>query len=91
MLSPIRLAIRASARTYSTVPPVVVPRTKRVGTFRGAFIGFLLGITLTSAGAYYYLLEEFTNSNNVIISDVSKMQSSIASLEAYVSELKAKK
>ncbi|CAN3373014.1 hypothetical protein DIRU0_C14620 [Diutina rugosa] len=60
---------------------VVVKPPKRIGAFRGGFTGFLLGVTVTGAGAYYYLLDEYKKANNVIMADIIALQTSIARLE----------
>lgn len=60
---------------------VVVKAPKRVGAFRGGFTGFLLGVTVTGAAAYYYLLDEYKKANNVIMADIIALQTSIARLE----------
>lgn len=59
----------------------VVKKVRKVGGIRGGFTGFLLGVTLTGAASYYYLLDEYKNANNVIIRDVVQLQSLIIELE----------
>lgn len=86
---PVATPVAEKPVVVNTVPkvqpkPVVLKKTvapRRVGAFRGAFTGFLLGVTVTGAGAYYYLLDEYRKSNNVILADILALQSSIAKLE----------
>ncbi|CAN3362858.1 hypothetical protein DICA4_E05952 [Diutina catenulata] len=62
-------------------PVPVVKAPLRVGALRGGFTGFLLGVTLTGAASYYYLLDEYKQANNLIMADVIALQSSIVRLE----------
>lgn len=72
-------------RSYSTAAP------RKVGAVRGGLLGFLVGVTLTGAGSYYYLLDEYKVANNVIVADVAALQSSIANLEKHVKTLESRK
>lgn len=78
-----------SIRTYAT--DSAVPRTKKVGAFRGGFTGFLLGVTVTGAASYYYLLDQYNASNTVVAADVIALQTSINNLERHVKSLEQKK
>lgn len=80
-----RQLARAQARSYSTAAP------RKVGAVRGGLLGFLVGVTVTGAGSYYYLLDEYKNANNVVVADVAALQASIASLERHVKALEAAK
>lgn len=77
-----RQLARSPIRSYSTISS---PR--KVGAFRGGFLGFLVGVTFTGAGSYYYLLDQYKLANNVVVADVVALQSSIASLEKHVKSL----
>lgn len=81
-------SLKSSVRGYSTV--VAASKPKKVGTFRGSLVGFLLGVTLTGVGSYYYLIDEYKVANNVIVADVITLQNSIANLEKHVKELEKK-
>lgn len=78
-----------AARSYSTGSPVVAP--KKVGALRGGFTGFLLGASATGAASYYYLLDEFTKSNNVILLDLLKLNETVQNLEKHVKTLEETK
>ncbi|KAI5949116.1 hypothetical protein KGF57_004946 [Candida theae] len=80
-----------SIRTYATEVVVPPPRTKKVGAFRGGFIGFLLGVTVTGGASYYYLLDQYNASNTVVAADVIALQASISNLERHVKSLEQKK
>lgn len=78
----------AASRSYSTAP-VVAP--KRIGAVRGGLTGFLLGVTLTGAGCYYYLLDEYKRSNNVLVLDLLSLTETVKNLEKHVKTLESKK
>lgn len=79
-----------SIRTYAT-ETVVPPRPKKVGAFRGGFIGFLLGVTVTGGASYYYLLEQYNTANTVVAADIIALQASINNLERHVKSLEQRK
>ena len=81
------LKTRPSVRLYSTA----AGSPKKVGAFRGIFVGFLTGVTVTGGASYYYLVDEYKNANSVIVSDVVALQNSIAGLEKHVKSLEEKK
>lgn len=64
---------------------------RKVGTVRGGMFGFLLGVTMTGAASYYYLLDQYKLANNVVVADVIALQNSIKNLEKHVSSLEGKK
>ncbi|KAI5956219.1 hypothetical protein KGF54_000694 [Candida jiufengensis] len=80
--------IRFNSTTTTTIPVV---KTKKVGAFRGGFIGFLLGVTATGAASYYYLLDQYNFANTVVVADIIALQNSIDSLEKHVKSLDEKK
>ncbi|KIW78365.1 hypothetical protein Z517_08200 [Fonsecaea pedrosoi CBS 271.37] len=47
-----------------------VPVKKPMGAFRGGLFGFLLGSTLAGASVYYYILEEYKVSNELLTEDI---------------------
>jgi len=69
----------------AVVAPVAVK--KPVGAFRGGLFGFLLGTTLAGASVYYYILEEYKVSNELLTEDIYALQAAIQRLHSYVSEL----
>lgn len=73
------------SRAYSTAVP------RKVGSVRGTILGFLVGVTATGFGSYYYLLDEYKLANNVVVADVVALQNSIANLERHVKSLEGKK
>lgn len=93
MFSVSRQLFRSSIRSYSTTAangaPVKV--TKKVGAFRGGFIGFLLGVTTTGALSYYYLLDQYKLANTVVVADIVALQNSISNLEKHIKSLEERK
>jgi hypothetical protein len=73
-------------RRYSTSAPV-----KKIGALRGGLIGFLSGVSITSAVVYCYAIDEYHNSNNLILKDVLSLTKSIRVLEEHVKALEQRK
>lgn len=86
MFSTLARGSTTHARHYATTAG---PR--KVGSLRGGFLGFLLGVSTTGFGAYYYLLDQFTTANQVVVADVIALRESIAGLERHVRALEEKK
>jgi hypothetical protein len=55
-----------------------------------SLFGFLLGSTLTGAGSYYYVLNDYRMSNELLTEDIFKLQNSVQRIEAYVKVLEDK-
>ncbi|KAL8666830.1 MAG: hypothetical protein Q9202_001070 [Teloschistes flavicans] len=47
-----------------------MPIRKPVGAFRGGMFGFLLGTTLAGASAFYYIIDEYRVSNELLTEDI---------------------
>lgn len=65
-----------------------VTRPRRVGALRGGLTGFLLGVTASGIGAYYYLFAEYTAGQQAILADVIALRTSIKELQGQVDHLK---
>ena len=64
-------------RQYTTTPPFTVPEkviVQRVGAFRGGLVGFMMGLSASSALCYVYLLEEYQSSTNSLLSSIEDLQ-----------------
>ncbi|EMG46555.1 hypothetical protein SBY92_002699 [Candida maltosa Xu316] len=83
-----RQLARSTIRSYSTG---TTASPKKVGAFRGGFIGFLLGVTTTGAVSYYYLLDQYKLANTVVVADIIALQNSITNLEKHIKSLEEKK
>ncbi|KAK4983438.1 hypothetical protein LTR50_007213 [Elasticomyces elasticus] len=95
--TPITLSARNFARTFQTtsrrletVTPVALPVRKPVGAFRGGLTGFLLGVVLSGAGMYYYVVDEYKVSNQLLTEDIYALQSAVQRIEGYVKTLEGK-
>jgi len=88
----------AFSRSFSTtriaraeVEEVVAkPQKRPVGGFRGGLFGFLLGVTLSGASAYYYVIDEYRLSNDMLTEDIYSLQAAVQRLHDHVSELENK-
>jgi len=71
-------------------PPVALPAKKPVGAFRGGLTGFLLGSVLSGAGMYYYVLNEYRVSNELLTEDIFGLQATVQRIEGYLKVLEDK-
>ncbi|KAI9872061.1 MAG: hypothetical protein M1830_002105 [Pleopsidium flavum] len=67
-----------------------LPLRKPVGAFRGGLFGFLFGSTLAGAGVYYYILEEYKVSNELLTEDIYALQAAVQRIHTYVTNLEEK-
>ncbi|MCJ1346324.1 hypothetical protein MMC31_004539, partial [Peltigera leucophlebia] len=47
-----------------------LPLRQPIGAFRGGLFGFLLGSSLSGAAVYYYILNEYKVSNELLTEDI---------------------
>ncbi|KNG47521.1 hypothetical protein TW65_05558 [Stemphylium lycopersici] len=66
------------------------PVKKPVGAFRGGLFGFLTGATASGAGMYYYVIDEYRVSNQLLTEDIYALQSAVQRIEGYVRTLEEK-
>ncbi|RMX74965.1 hypothetical protein D0869_12070, partial [Hortaea werneckii] len=68
---------------------------KPVGAFRGSLFGFLAGSVLAGSALYYYVIDEYKVSNELLTEDIYALQSAVQRIESYVKtleeEVKSKK
>ncbi|KAL2404235.1 hypothetical protein ABEF93_001428 [Exophiala dermatitidis] len=79
-------SFQTSSRRFQeavAAPPVKKP----IGAFRGGLFGFLLGSTLAGASVYYYILEEYKISNELLTEDIYALQAAVQRIHSYVTEL----
>ncbi|KAH7401335.1 hypothetical protein BKA66DRAFT_564987 [Pyrenochaeta sp. MPI-SDFR-AT-0127] len=69
---------------------VTAPVRKPVGAFRGGLFGFLVGATTSGAGMYYYVIDEYRISNQLLTEDIYALQSAVQRIEGYVRTLEEK-
>jgi len=53
-------------------------------------LGFFLGSTLAGVGVYYYVLEEYKVSNELLTEDIYSLQASVQRVHTYVQGLEEK-
>ncbi|CZS94632.1 uncharacterized protein RAG0_04569 [Rhynchosporium agropyri] len=82
-------SFQSSTRRLAEVA-VPLPVRKPVGAFRGGLFGFLLGSTLSGAGVYYYVLDEYKMSNSLLTEDIYSLQASVQRVHSYVQTLEEK-
>ncbi|CAK1358907.1 unnamed protein product [Cercospora beticola] len=89
---PITTAI-AQTRSFQTsrtlrADAVISPK-KPIGAFRGSLFGFLLGTVGAGGALYYYIVDQYKVSNELLTEDIYALQSAVQRLEGYVKALEA--
>ncbi|KAK4960220.1 hypothetical protein LTR10_003113 [Elasticomyces elasticus] len=95
-----RQPLRSFQTSRPRLADVVVtpPARKPVGAFRGTRIhelirtylslfGFLLGSVLAGGGLYYYVIDEYKVSNELLTEDIYSLQAAVQRLETYVKSI----
>ncbi|KAF2752117.1 hypothetical protein M011DRAFT_522979 [Sporormia fimetaria CBS 119925] len=77
----------AAWRQEVVAPTTTAPVRKPVGAFRGGLFGFLLGVTSAAGGMYYYVVDEYRVSNELLTEDIYALQTAVQRIETYVKEL----
>ncbi|KAF2765608.1 hypothetical protein EJ03DRAFT_377696 [Teratosphaeria nubilosa] len=84
-------SFQTSSKLYADDAAPIAATTKRpVGAFRGTVFGFLLGTALAGGGLYYYVIDEYKVSNELLTEDIYALQSAVQRLEGYVKGLEEK-
>jgi len=65
----------------------VVATRRPIGAFRGTLFGFLLGSFLAGGGLYYYVIDEYKVSNELLTEDIYALQAAVQRIENYVKGL----
>ncbi|ODV82860.1 hypothetical protein CANARDRAFT_30502 [[Candida] arabinofermentans NRRL YB-2248] len=81
-----RSVIQLTSKRYQTTT-TTIPVKKSSSSIKGVLFGFFAGVSITGFGAYYYLMDEYKNSSNAVVSDVLLLQKSIRKLEGHVRSL----
>ncbi|KAI9722648.1 MAG: hypothetical protein M1812_001579 [Candelaria pacifica] len=82
-------SFQSSSRLMQTAT-IEAPVKKPVGAFRGGLFGFLLGSTVSGAGVYYYILEEYKVSNELLTEDIYALQAAVQKIHSVVQTLEDK-
>ncbi|KAK4176314.1 hypothetical protein QBC36DRAFT_329510 [Triangularia setosa] len=80
-------AARSNAAVAGAVP---LPARKPVGALRGGLFGFFFGSTLAGAGVYYYAVQEYKASNELLTEDIYALQHSVERLSEYITTMEQK-
>ncbi|CCU76120.1 hypothetical protein BGHDH14_bgh02764 [Blumeria hordei DH14] len=67
-----------------------LPIRKPVGAMRAGLFGFLLGTTLTAAAVYYYILQEYKVSNEILTGNIQSVGDNILRVHSHVQMLENK-
>ncbi|RKF61951.1 hypothetical protein OnM2_037068 [Erysiphe neolycopersici] len=62
--------VKTPSRGLAEINQPLAP-SKPVGAFRGGLFGFLLGNFVSSVGLYYYVLEDYKVSNELLTNDIN--------------------
>ncbi|KAK5451500.1 hypothetical protein LTS15_008265 [Exophiala xenobiotica] len=94
----VSLTIFPPGTTASSIELNAQRHTEQFGSFGARanitrdtrLFGFLLGSTLAGASVYYYILEEYKVSNELLTEDIYALQAAVQRIHSYVSELENK-
>ena len=78
----------ALPRTAPVSEPL--PIRKPFGAMRAGLFGFLLGTTLTAAAVYYYILQEYKMSNEILTGNIQSVGDNILRVHSHVQMLENK-
>ncbi|KAK0618335.1 hypothetical protein B0T17DRAFT_333944 [Bombardia bombarda] len=82
---------QTSAQRLNTVAAAApLPARKPVGAFRGGLFGFFFGSTLAGSAVYYYALQEYKTSNELLTEDIYALQHAVERLSKYIGTLEEK-
>ncbi|KAI9860825.1 MAG: hypothetical protein M1824_002860 [Vezdaea acicularis] len=86
---------QSSSRRLETVTATPIQVKKPVGAFRGGLFGFFLGSSLAGFAVYYYILDEYKVSNELLTEDiyaaVQRIHTFVTGLEERVEKVEKKK
>ncbi|SPQ18714.1 d85af470-7588-469a-a851-ef29e9c6b5be [Thermothielavioides terrestris] len=84
-------------RSFSTSPARLdaaaaapLPARRPIGALRGGLFGFFLGSTLAGGAVYYYAIQEYKASNELLTEDIYALQNAVDRLSTYLATLEEK-
>ncbi|RKU46184.1 hypothetical protein DL546_008560 [Coniochaeta pulveracea] len=80
----------SARRLDAAVASPVLPARKPMGAFRGGLFGFFFGSTLAGSGVYYYILQEYKTSNELLTGDIYALQHAVERVNKYLVTLEEK-
>lgn len=83
--------LRLATRRYSSAVPPVAAAPRKIGALRGGFTGFFVGVSVTGAASYYYLLDLFEKTNRAVLVDLMSLTESVHNLEQHVKSIEERK
>ncbi|KAL2011991.1 hypothetical protein VTN00DRAFT_4709 [Thermoascus crustaceus] len=83
-------AFSASTTLLNNGAGSTLPARKPIGAWRGGVFGFLFGSVVAAASVYYYILEEYKVSNEMLTEDIYALQAATQRLNSYITELEGK-
>ncbi|PSR92247.1 hypothetical protein BD289DRAFT_481115 [Coniella lustricola] len=86
----LRRSFQSSAPRLYAEATVTLPARKPMGAFRGGLFGFLLGATLAGTGSYYYILQDYKTSNELLQDDIYALQAATQRMSNYLTTLEEK-
>ncbi|KAK0673249.1 hypothetical protein QBC41DRAFT_311820 [Cercophora samala] len=89
-LPAMRLMSTTAVRRDVAAVGVPLPARKPVGALRGGLFGFFFGSTLAGAGVYYYAVQEYKASNELLTEDIYTLQRSVERLSEYITAMEQK-
>ncbi|KAL2022802.1 hypothetical protein VTK56DRAFT_4618 [Thermocarpiscus australiensis] len=87
--APIRTFSTSAAR-LDAAAAAPLPARKPVGALRGGLFGFFLGSTLAGGAVYYYAVQEYKASNDLLTEDIYALQNAVERLSKYLTTLEEK-
>ncbi|KAL2140237.1 hypothetical protein VTI28DRAFT_4051 [Corynascus sepedonium] len=72
----------------AAAPPL--PARRPIGALRGGLFGFFLGSSLAAGGIYYYAIQDYKASNELLTEDIYALQNAVERLSKYLTTLEEK-
>ncbi|KXX74261.1 hypothetical protein MMYC01_208774 [Madurella mycetomatis] len=89
--APLRTFTTSAARLDAVAAGAApLPARKPVGALRGGLFGFFLGSTLAGGTIYYYAIQDYKASNELLTEDIYALQNAVERLSKYVGTLEEK-
>ncbi|GAB1310947.1 hypothetical protein MFIFM68171_01157 [Madurella fahalii] len=89
--APVRTFTTSAARLDAVAAGAApLPARRPVGALRGGLFGFFLGSSLAGGAVYYYAIQEYKASNELLTEDIYALQNAVERLSKYVGTLEEK-
>lgn len=84
-------SIPAAVRLYSTAVPGVTQPTKKIGAFRGGFLGFFVGLSVAGSVSYYYLLDQYKQTTKELTLEIFTLREALDNVQTHIRAIEEKK